>query len=208
MRQIQICLGLAASVFLFSPGLAEAGPILVEFALHAETGSQFGASAPADFTGSFTVDSSFLAQVDGSYGGSAIAGFSIQIGDQLFDQATAFAPEIQRILLVDHQIAGLAMNWFQTPDGFRGPFLQMAGDGTWVSGLTVFQGGGPMLRGGPGSQSFSIVPEPSTLPLATLGGISCLGWWRLRRGRLVLAPRGLSAALPRAASLESRRAGR
>src|SRR5262245_42081701 len=61
----------------------------IGFTLQATSGSQFGVTAPATVAGTFEVDDSFLAQADGNYGGGAITGFHMQIGTQVYDQATA-----------------------------------------------------------------------------------------------------------------------
>src|ERR1700722_4330972 len=119
---------------------ASADPITVDFSLTATSGSQFGVSAPATITGSFVVDSSFLAQADGSYGGSAISDFFMQIGSQVYDQTTAFSPDIQGIELQSNQIIGVAMNWEQTSAGLQGPYTQWAEDGTWEAGSWVDPG--------------------------------------------------------------------
>ena len=105
----------------------QAAPVIIDFALQAASGSQFGVSAPASFSGSFTVDSSFLAQAHGGSGGSAISNWSVQIGTQRFDQAMAFNPNVQGITLVDNMIVGLGMKYSQTSAGLQGPYMQMDG---------------------------------------------------------------------------------
>jgi hypothetical protein len=160
-------------------GSVNATPVSMEITLAATQGNQFGVSAPASFTGSFSVDSSFLAGADGNYGGSAVTDFLLQIGSQLFDQNTASGPDIQGILLADHKVIGLAMNFTQSAQGLRGPFLQMSTDGTWFAGSTVLQDGNLILQGGRGSQSFAEagnngVPEPGSFALAGLGLASLL----------------------------------
>ena len=154
----------------------QAAPVTIDFTLQATSGSQFGVSAPASFSGSFTVDSAFLAQANGSYGGAAIANWSVQIGSQLFDQATAFDPGFQGITLVDHMVVGIAMNYSQTSAGLQGPYMQMGAAGEWESASTSMQDGANMLRGTAGSIRFvqvdpggpNEVPEPASMALAGL----------------------------------------
>jgi hypothetical protein len=143
--------------------------VLVNFALMATSGSQFGVTAPATINGSFHVSAAFLAQANGTYSGSAISGFQMQIGTQLYDQTTAFDPNIQGILLQNHAIVGVAMNWSQTPQGLLGPYTQWATDGTWEAGSTVNQPFTAILRGGPGSQHFSAVGTTQTSDTYSVG---------------------------------------
>jgi hypothetical protein len=161
----------AIGVVALAAASVQATPVTFNFSLQATSGSQFGVTAPAVLSGTFNVDSSFLAQANGTYGGGAISLLSIQIGTQLFDQTTAFSPNIQGILLTNNTIAGLAMNWAQTPSGVFGPYMQMSTNGVWESGSTVSQAGENILRGGAGSQSFSIVPAPGAAAILGLGGL-------------------------------------
>jgi hypothetical protein len=148
---------------------ANATPVLINFNLHATSGSQFGVSAPATFAGTFDVDSSFLAQANGDYDGSAISNFKIQIGSQLYNQSTAFDPDLQGISLANHSITGIAMNWSQTNAGLDGPYMQASTDGTWEAGSTTNQDGAIILRGVAGSQSFT--PEPGSALLLAAAAI-------------------------------------
>ena len=136
------------------------------------------------------VDSSFLAQADGSYGGGAISDFFMQIGTQVYDQTTAFSPDLQGIELQNNEIVGVAMNWEQTSAGLLGPFTQWAEDGTWFAGSTVDQSGDAILQGPAGSQSFTntAVPEPSTWAMMMFG-FAGLGYAGYRRGARVRARR-------------------
>src|ERR1700722_17118326 len=72
-------LAVQVPLFLVLTGAAGAAPVTIDFTLTATEGSQFGVTAPAEITGTFVVDSSFLAQADGSYGGGAISDFLMQI---------------------------------------------------------------------------------------------------------------------------------
>ena len=101
-------------LFFVLAGAAGAAPVTIDFTLTATEGSQFGVTAPAEINGTFVVDSSFLAQADGSYGGGAISDFFVQIGTQVYDQTTAFSPDLQGIELQNNEIVGVAMNWAQT----------------------------------------------------------------------------------------------
>jgi hypothetical protein len=171
---------------LFSPTPAGAGFITIDFTLTATEGSQFGVSAPATITGSFLVDSAFLAQANGNYDGGAISGFFMRIGTEVYDQTTAFSPDIQGVELQNNAIVGVAMNWEQTTAGPGGPFTQWAEDGTWFAGSTVAQDGSAILQGGAGSRSFTsaavAAPEPASLPLSGLGAAGVLGYgWRRKR---------------------------
>ena len=165
-------LAVQVPLFLVFAGAASAAPVTIDFTLTATTGSQFGVTAPADINGTFVVDSSFLAQANGGYDGSAISDFFMQIGTQVYDQTTAFSPDLQGIDLQNHEIVGVAMNWEQTSAGLLGPYTQWAEDGTWEAGSTVDQPGADILRGPAGSQSFTntaAVPEPSTWAMLLLG---------------------------------------
>jgi len=133
-------LAVQAPLFLVFAGAAVAGPVTIDFTLTATEGSQFGVTAPAEITGAFVVDSSFLAQADGSYGGGAISDFLMQIGTQVYDQTTAFSPDIQGIELQNNELVGVAMNWEQTAAGLGG--------GRSPSGAR-------MVRGLPARPSFS-----------------------------------------------------
>ena len=104
-------LAVQAPLFLVLAGAAAATPVTIDFTLTATEGSQFGVTAPADITGTFVVDSSFLAQANGGYDGSAISDFFMQIGTQVYDQTTAFSPALQGIALQNHEVVGVAMNW-------------------------------------------------------------------------------------------------
>ena len=162
--------GLTAALLSFTSFSALAVPVLHQISLTAVSGSQFGVSAPAIFTGTFSVDSVFLQQPDGFYAGENVSGFSITIGTQTFDAATAYDPNIQGVILVDHKIIGLGMNWSQTSLGLAGPFLQMAGSGYWVSGSTAHQAGSLILQGADGTQKFSLLPSACVGPLIADGG--------------------------------------
>lgn len=141
---------------------AMAAPVVYQFSLTSTSGSQFGVTAPATLTGTFTVDSSFLAQNDGSnYPGSVISGFYIIIGSQVYSAATAADPNIQGVSLQNHTIVGIAMNWSQTTAGLGGPYMQAAVDGTWEAGSTTQQNGTIILRGTTGSQHFTQLPPPT-----------------------------------------------
>jgi hypothetical protein len=111
------------------------------------------------------VDSSFLAQADWSYGG-AISDFLMQIGTQIYDQTTAFSPDIQGIELRNKEIVGVAMNWEQTSAGLVGPFTQWAKDGTcWLDRRSAGR------RHPPGSRRIAVLHEHSSCPRAAdLGG--------------------------------------
>jgi hypothetical protein len=132
------------------------------------------------------VDSSFLAQASGNYDGSPISDFLMQIGTQLYDQNTAFSPDLQGIDLENHNIVGVAMNWEQTSAGLGGPFSQWAEDGTWFAGSTVFLPGDEILQGPAGSQAFTntagAVPEASTWAMM-LAGFAALGYTGYRKAR-------------------------
>ena len=152
---VAVCSGFAATQAL-------AAPVVYQFSLTATSGSQFGVSAPATLTGTFTVDSSFLAQNDGNnYPGSNISGLYIIIGSQVYSAATATNPNIQGVSLQNHTIVGLAMNWSQTSAGLNGPYMQAAVDGTWEAGSTTNQDGTLILRGTAGSQAFTQLPPPT-----------------------------------------------
>jgi len=154
---VAVCSGFAATQAL-------AAPVVYQFSLTATSGSQFGVSAPATLTGTFTVDSSFLAQNDGNnYPGSNITGLYIIIGSQVYSAATAFDANVQGVSLQNHTIVGLAMNWSQTPALLQGPFMQAAVDGTWEAGSTVNQNGANILQGTAGSQAFTQLPAPSSV---------------------------------------------
>ena len=133
------------------------------------------------------VDSSFLAQANGGYDGSAISDFFMQIGTQVYDQTTAFSPALQGIALQNHEVVGVAMNWEQTSAGLEGPFTQWAENGTWFAGSTVSQPGDAILQGPAGSQSFAAaaVPEPSTwaMMLLSFAGLGYAGYRRAREPR-------------------------
>jgi hypothetical protein len=178
-------LAVQAPLFLVFAGAAVAGPVTIDFTLTATEGGQFGVTAPAEITGAFVVDSSFLAQADGSYGGGAISDFLMQIGTQVYDQTTAFSPDIQGIELQNNEIVGVAMNWEQTAAGLGGPFTQWGENGAWFAGSTVFQPGDAILQGPAGSQSFvnTAVPEPSTWAMIILGfaGVGYAGFTRNRK---------------------------
>ncbi|HEY6733762.1 MAG TPA: PEP-CTERM sorting domain-containing protein, partial [Roseiarcus sp.] len=180
-------LAVQVPLFLVFAGAAVAGPVTIDFTLTATEGSQFGVTAPAEITGTFVVDSSFLAQADGSYGGGAISDFLMQIGTQVYDQTTAFSPDIQGIELQNKEIVGVAMNWAQTSAGLGGPFTQWAEDGAWFAGSTVALPGDAILQGPAGSQSFTeaAVPEPSTWAMLLLGfaGLGFAGYHRGARAR-------------------------
>ncbi|MEO7252615.1 MAG: hypothetical protein ABIZ64_00070 [Casimicrobium sp.] len=133
---------------------AYASPVAYSITLSATSGSQFGVTAPSTFTGTFSVDSAFLAQANGSYGGTAITNFFLVIGTQTFNQNTAFSPNIQGITLLNGKIVGLGMNWAQTNSGLAGPYMQMGNAGAWEAGSTANQPGANILRGGDGTQSF------------------------------------------------------
>jgi hypothetical protein len=158
---------------LVSQELRAAAPVTIDFTLTATEGSQFGVTAPAEITGSFVVDSSFLAQASGYYDGSAISDFFMQIGAQVYDQNTAFLPDLQGIDLENHNIVGVAMNWEQTSEGLAGPFTQWGTNGTWFAGSTVEQPGDEILQGPAGSQAFTntagAVPEDSTWAMMLAG---------------------------------------
>jgi hypothetical protein len=164
-------------------------PVTIDFTLTATLGSQFGVTAPAKVTGSFEVPSSFLTQPNGDYGGSNVFDFYMKIGTQVYDQNTAFSPDIQGVRLQNHDIVGLAMNFEQTGAGLLGPFTQWAEDGTWFAGSTVDQAGSSILQGGAGSQSFSevpgTVPEPSTWAMMLIGfvGLGFLGYRQNTKGQ-------------------------
>jgi hypothetical protein len=177
-------LAVQAPLFLVLAGAAAATPVTIDFTLTATEGSQFGVTAPADITGTFVVDSSFLAQANGGYDGSAISDFFMQIGTQVYDQTTAFSPDLQGIELQNHEVVGVAMNWEQTSAGLEGPFTQWAENGTWFAGSTVSQPGDAILQGPAGSQSFAAaaVPEPSTWAMMLLG-FAGLGYAGYRRAR-------------------------
>ena len=179
-------LAVQAPLFLVLAGATSAAPVTIDFTLTATEGSQFGVTAPAEITGAFVVDSSFLAQADGSYGGGAISDFFMRIGTQVYDQTTAFSPDIQGIQLHDKAIVGVAMNWEQTSAGLDRPFTQWAEDGTWFAGSTVDQPGDAILQGPAGSQAFTnttrAVPEPPTWAMMMLG-FAGLGYAGLKRGR-------------------------
>jgi hypothetical protein len=164
-------LAVQVPLFLVFAGAAGATPVTIDFTLTATEGSQFGVTAPADITGTFVVDSSFLAQANGGYDGSAISDFFMQIGTQVYDQTTAFSPGLQGIELQNHEVVGVQMNWEQTSAGLLGPFTQWAEDGTWHAGSTVLLPGDEILQGPAGSQSFTAaaVPEPSTWAMMLLG---------------------------------------
>jgi PEP-CTERM motif len=177
-------LAVQVPLFLVLAGAAVAGPVTIDFTLTATEGSQFGVTAPAAITGAFVVDSSFLAQANGSYDGGAISDFLMQIGTQVYDQTTAFSPDIQGIELQSHEIVGVAMNWEQTSAGLGGPFTQWAEDGTWFAGSTADQPGDAILHGPAGSQSFTntAVPEPSTWAMMMLG-FAGLAYGAFKRGQ-------------------------
>jgi len=181
-----IPLAVQAPLFLVLAGAAGATPVTIDFTLTATEGSQFGVTAPADITGTFVVDSSFLAQANGGYDGSAISDFFIQIGTQVYDQTTAFSPDLQGIELQNHEVVGVAMNWEQTSAGLLGPFTQWAEDGTWFAGSTVDLPGDEILQGPAGSQAFTstagAVPEPSTWAMM-LVGFAGLGYAGYRKAR-------------------------
>jgi hypothetical protein len=175
-------------LFFVLAGAAGAAPVTIDFTLTATEGSQFGVTAPAEINGTFVVDSSFLAQADGSYGGGAISDFFVQIGTQVYDQTTAFSPDLQGIELQSNEIVGVAMNWAQTSAGLSGPFTQWAENGTWFAGSTTAQPGDAILQGPAGSQSFTAaaVPEPWTWAMMMLG-FAGLGYAGYRRGSRVRA---------------------
>jgi hypothetical protein len=179
-------LAVQAPLLLVLAGTAAATPVTIDFTLTATEGSQFGVTAPAEITGSFVVDSSFLAQASGNYDGSAISDFLMQIGTQVYDQNTAFSPDLQGIDLETHNIVGVAMNWEQTAAGLGGPFTQWAEDGTWFAGSTVEQPGDEILQGPAGSQAFTntagAVPEASTWAMM-LAGFAGLGYAGYRKAR-------------------------
>jgi hypothetical protein len=177
-------LAVQAPLFLVLAGAAAATPVTIDFTLTATEGSQFGVTAPADITGTFVVDSSFLAQANGGYDGSAISDFFMQIGTQVYDQTTAFSPALQGIALQNHEVVGVAMNWEQTSAGLEGPFTQWAENGTWFAGSTTAQPGDAILQGPAGSQSFAaaVVPEPSTWAMM-LTGFAGLGFLSYRASR-------------------------
>ena len=139
-------LAVQVPLFFVLAEAAAATPVTIDFTLTATEGSQFGVTAPAEINGTFVVDSSFLAQADGSYGGGAISDFFMQIGTQVYDQTTAFSPDLQGIELQNNEIVGVAMNWEQTSAGLLGPFTQWAEDGTWFAGSTVDQPGDEIGR--------------------------------------------------------------
>lgn len=181
-----IPLAVQAPLFLVLAGAAAATPVTIDFTLTATEGSQFGVTAPADITGTFVVDSSFLAQANGGYDGSAISDFFMQIGTQVYDQTTAFSPDLQGIELQNHEVVGVQMNWEQTSAGLLGPFTQWAEDGTWFAGSTVDLPGDEILQGPAGSQAFTstagAVPEPSTWAMM-LVGFAGLGYAVYRKAR-------------------------
>ena len=107
-------LAVQVPLFFVLAEAAAATPVTIDFTLTATEGSQFGVTAPAEINGTFVVDSSFLAQADGSYDGGAISDFFMQIGTQVYDQTTAFSPDLQGIELQSNEIVGVAMNWAQT----------------------------------------------------------------------------------------------
>ena len=85
LRNIRMALPLRAVLFAsallgMSSIPAVAVPVVNQIALHAVSGSQFGAAAPTVFVGTFTVDSAFLEQADGDYPGSNVSAFFIVIG--------------------------------------------------------------------------------------------------------------------------------
>ncbi|MEO7761015.1 MAG: hypothetical protein ABIS68_03780 [Casimicrobiaceae bacterium] len=145
---------LVSAVLVVASMTAQATPVSYSITLSATSGSQFGVTAPANLVGTFTVDSTFLAQPNGSYPGTAISNFLIVMGTQTFNQSTAFDPNIQGITLLNNKITGLGMNWSQTASGLQGPYMQMGNAGSWEAATTVLQPGVDILRGGNGTQSF------------------------------------------------------
>lgn len=152
-------------------GSAQAALVTIQFNLRATSGSQFGVTAPATLSGTFKVDSAFLAQANGNYGGSAISLLNIQVGSQLFNQTTAFDPNIQGIRLTNHMISGIALNWKQTSAGLGGPFIQSGIDGVFFIAASNSLPGPTYLQGPAGSQSFELVPAPGAAAILGLGGL-------------------------------------
>ena len=172
--QVKLRWGAAALAALAASGVAMATPVTYQITLQATEGAQFGVSSPATFIGTFTVDSTFLAQADGTYSGSYVTNFYIVMGSQVFNAATAYNPDVQGVLLAGNQIVALGMNWYQTSAGLEGPFLQMYGSGSWVAGSTADQAGSAILQGGSGTQSFiqlspANVIASNVAPVATDG---------------------------------------
>jgi Collagen triple helix repeat (20 copies) len=172
--RLKLFLLAAVMAALGASNLAMATPVQYQINLIATIGNQFGVPSPATFTGTFTVDSTFLQQADGSYAGTNVTGFNIVIGSEDFNAATASNPDVQGVQLTGHQIVGMAMNWYQTSAGLSGPFLQMAENGVWFAGSTANQAGSAILQGPAGSQSFSQISSANVIandvpPLATDG---------------------------------------
>jgi hypothetical protein len=105
MRKVRACLLVVAlqSISLCA-SLALAAPLQHAMILSATTGGAFGVTGPAKLYGLFQIDSSFLDNADGNYPGTAVSGFLLGIGTQVFDQATAANANIQGIRLVNHTI--------------------------------------------------------------------------------------------------------
>ena len=153
MRIIWSCILTVALQWLplcVSPVLA--APLQHAIILSANQGGAFGATAPASVYGSFQVDSSFLDNADGNYPGNVVSGFLLGIGTQVFDQATAAAPNIQGVTLANHVITAVAMNFGQTAGGAT---LQSAADGSFVACTDT--GCSVQLSGPAGSQDIQAV---------------------------------------------------
>src|SRR5215472_16760663 len=85
-RQVRLIISAAALSTTALLGLTSiqtlASPVPYQITLTATLGNRFGVSAPTTFTGTFSVDSTFLQSADGSYNGTNVTDFLIVMGTQ------------------------------------------------------------------------------------------------------------------------------